>query len=245
MSVQQAASYILIVEDEPSIQRLISDYLLRSGCRVDCCDEGNQALAMIESQMQSDDPYDLIILDVMLPGIDGLEICQRLREFSMVPVVFLTARHAEIDRLLGLRLGADDYISKPFSPRELVARVEAILRRTKMPAQKTQLADTSGLRLNQNNHQAHVNGQLLDLTPVEFRLLAVLAAQPGRVFRRDQLVEEAYEDYRVVSDRTIDSHIKNLRLKAYQVAPTVRLIHSVYGVGYRFEWLDADSEPPA
>lgn len=238
----QADSYIFIVEDEPSIRSLVSDYLLQAGFRVDTCGDGQEALNRIESTMGSGEPYDLIILDVMLPGLDGLEICQKLRTFSMVPVVFLTARHEEIDRLLGLRLGADDYISKPFSPRELVARVEAILRRTKMQPSLVK-TEMSGLQLDKDRHQAHLHGQLLELTPVEFRLLAALAAQPGRVFRRDQLVQEAYEDYRVVSDRTIDSHIKNIRLKLDQVAPTVQLIHSVYGVGYRFEWTNLSANP--
>lgn len=232
----ETKGFILIVEDEPDIQRIIQDYLVQSGFRVQSHADGAKALAALETQMRTTDPYDLVVLDVMLPSLDGLEVCQKLRTFSQVPVVFLTARHDEIDRLLGLRLGADDYISKPFSPREMVARIEAILRRTRPSASVSIASAEAGLHLDSDSYQARLQGQVLELTPVEFRLLNILAAQPGRVFRRDQLVQAAYDDYRVVSDRTIDSHIKNLRTKLQQASPELQLIHSVYGVGYRYEW---------
>lgn len=234
---------VFVVEDEPAIQSLVSDYLRQSGFAVETCGDGKEALGIIEARAQSGASFDLIVLDVMLPGLDGLEVCQRVRQFSMVPVVFLTARHDEIDRLLGLRLGADDYISKPFSPRELVARVEAILRRTRHThTAPSDQAETS-LQLDKGGYQATLHGQALDLTPVEFRLLECLSTKPGRVFRRDQLVQAAYEDYRIVSDRTIDSHIKNLRIKLHQAAPHLQLIHSVYGVGYRYEAVADETTP--
>ncbi len=170
----------------------------------------------------------------MLPGVDGLTICRELREFSQVPIVMITARVEEIDRLLGLELGADDYVCKPFSPREVVARVKAILRR-----QRRDLgAETNalhGLVLHESAFRASVNGRILPLTPVEFRLLHSLAEQPGRVYSRAQLMNRVYTDGRVVSDRTMDTHIKNLRRKLADVLPDAELIHSDYGVGYRLE----------
>lgn len=166
---------------------------------------------------------DLILLDLMLPGCDGLEVCRELRTFSDVPIIMVTARVEEIDRLLGLDLGADDYICKPFSPREVVARARAILRRRPLAARTEQ-----GLSLDESIE--------LDLTPVEFRLLSCLAASPGRVFSRDQLLDRLYDDHRVVTDRTVDSHVKNLRRKLEQIDPEQSLIHSIYGVGYKLEF---------
>jgi len=225
-------SLVYLVEDEPDIQSLVCDYLVHANLTVELFADGAEALQAIRNKLP-----DLVILDIMLPGMDGLALCQAIREFSQVPVIFLTARHDEIDRLLGLRLGADDYICKPFSPREVVARVEAILRRQQWFAKTSQgsLSEANGLDLNEQNHSARLDGQLLDLTPVEFRLLYALAMQPGRVFHRDQLVNAAYDDYRVVSDRTVDSHIKNLRAKLSACRPQQQFIQSVYGVGYRFE----------
>lgn len=227
------AASILVVEDEADIQGLLRDYLQHAGMQVTLESDGAAALERLKAAGAND--FDVVILDIMLPSLDGLAVCQQLREFSHVPVIFLTARHDEIDRLLGLRLGADDYICKPFSPREVVARVEAIVRRHRWQQGSTAQPNT-GLQLDTDSYTARLNGQPIDLTPVEFRLLDTLQKQPGRVFRRDQLVQAAYDDYRVVSDRTIDSHIKNLRIKLQQVAPELQLIHSVYGVGYRFEW---------
>ncbi|MCC5879677.1 MAG: response regulator [Idiomarina sp.] len=221
---------VLVVEDELDIQGLLRDYLCHEGYQVSVCGDGQQALSMLRESA-----FDLVLLDVMLPGMDGLALCQALREFSQVPVIFLTARHEEIDRLLGLRLGADDYICKPFSPREVVARVEAILRRQRWQQAPGQAVAKAGLSIDETRFDARLDGIALDLTPVEYRLLKALVAQPGRVFRRDQLVSAAYDDYRVVSDRTIDSHIKNVRIKLANVRETAVFIHAVYGVGYRFE----------
>ncbi len=213
---------ILVVEDEPKLAALLRDYLQAAGHRVTCLDDG---LAVVPA-VRSAEPA-LILLDIMLPGRDGLDICRELRTFSEVPIMLITARVEEVDRLLGLDLGADDYICKPFSPREVMARVRAILRRHP-PARRA-------LQLDAATYRASYAGVELDLTPVEFRLLHCLAAAPGRVYSRDQLMNHLYDDHRVVTDRTVDSHVKNLRRKLEQVAPQRELIHSIYGVGYKLE----------
>jgi two-component system response regulator BaeR len=164
----------------------------------------------------------------MLPGRDGLEICRELRGFTDVPIVMVTARVEEIDRLVGLDLGADDYVCKPFSARELVARVKAILRRGRIPI-------ATSLVLDEAHHSASLDGRALDLTPVEFRLLAALASAPGRVFPRERLLERLYADHRVVTDRTVDTHVKNLRRKLEEARPGEDLVRSIYGVGYKLE----------
>ena len=167
----------------------------------------------------------------MLPGIDGLEVCKAIRAKSQVPVIMVTALVEEIDRLLGLELGADDYICKPFSPREVVARVKAVLRRAGTIESE---AGPSPLQIDQERLIANINDRQLKLSPVEFALLKCLSEQPGRVFSRDQLMSSIYSDYRVVSDRTVDTHVKNLRRKLTEASPGTELIESVYGVGYRF-----------
>ncbi|WP_085677627.1 MULTISPECIES: response regulator [unclassified Pseudomonas] len=218
-------SQILLVEDEPKLAALVGDYLRAGGHRVDHLDDG---LAVIPAIRQGQ--YDLILLDLMLPGRDGLDICRELRGFSQMPLIMMTARVDEIDRLLGLELGADDYICKPFSPRELVARVKAVLRRS------GQQAPSLGLELDARAFQARYKGVALDLTPVEFRMLAALAARPGQVLSRDQLMNHIYQDHRVVADRTVDSHVKNLRRKLTAVTPGHDPLRSVYGVGYSLEF---------
>lgn len=218
------SAQVLVVEDEPKLAALLRDYLLAAGYRVTCLDNGLDVLPAVRAAAP-----DLILLDLMLPGRDGLEVCRELRALSNVPIVMLTARVEELDRLLGLELGADDYICKPFSPREVVARVRAILRRCPPPP-------VGGLELDASIYRARCNGVELDLTPVEFRLLNCLASAPGRIFSRDQLLDRLYPDHRVVSDRTVDSHVKNLRRKLEQAAPERNPIHSIYGVGYKLEW---------
>jgi two-component system response regulator BaeR len=220
---------ILIVEDEPKIAALLRDYLLTAGYRVETLGNGALAVDWIRRHAPA-----AILLDVMLPGEDGLGICRRVRAFSQVPVLLVTARVEEIDRLLGLELGADDYICKPFSPREVVARVKAVLRRTAAGA--TPAADP--VSLDAERFDARVRGRPLTLTPVEFRLLHKLAGQPGRVFSRSQLIDALYLDNRVVSDRTVDSHVKNLRRKLAEAG--VDPVSSVYGVGYRYEVPEPD-----
>lgn len=217
---------ILIVEDEPKIAALLADYLrAHGGYASHSVHRGDEALEEFR-ELQPD----LVLLDLMLPGLDGLEVCKLLRAESSVPIIMLTARVEEIDRLLGLELGADDYICKPFSPREVVARVKAVLRRSARGAEPP----APGLVLDDDRHSAELNGVGLDLTPVEFALLRALRARPGHVLSRDRLMDEMYEDYRVVSDRAVDTHVKNLRRKLAAVAPEEELIESVYGLGYRF-----------
>ncbi|MDB6089181.1 MAG: two-component system response regulator BaeR [Gammaproteobacteria bacterium] len=217
---------ILIAEDEPKLATLLCDYLAASGYAASWIADGRTVVSAVRA-----DPPDLIVLDLMLPYRDGLDICRELRTFTVVPLIMLTARVDEIDRLLGLELGADDYICKPFSPREVVARVKAILRRT---SARSVPGGTLGLSIDAVGHMASFDGRPLDLTPVEFRLLKTLAASPGRVFSRAQLLDNLYSDYRVVTDRTVDSHIKNLRRKLQRPGTDHELIESVYGVGYRF-----------
>lgn len=217
---------VLVVEDDPKIAALLRDYLVAAGCRVDCCGNGAQALRLVRA-----DPPAVLLLDVMLPGMDGVALCRAVRAFSAMPILLLTARVDESDRLLGLDAGADDYVCKPFSPREVVARVRALLRRADGLAPGADTAwqvDAAGQRV-------AWRGQWLGLTPVEYRLLSRLLSQPGRVFTREQLLEAAHGDATEVSDRAVDSHVKNLRRKLQQVDPACECIASVYGVGYRFE----------
>ncbi|AHL33358.1 transcriptional regulator [Pseudomonas brassicacearum] len=219
-------SPILIVEDEPKLAALMRDYLIAAGYVTQCLDNGLQVVPAV----RANEPR-LILLDLMLPGCDGLHVCRELRSFSAVPIIMITARVEEVDRLLGLDLGADDYICKPFSPREVVARVKAILRRS--PNFLT--SATPRLLIDEEQYQASLDGIALDLTPLELRLLSTLARSPGRVFSRDQLLDRIYSDHRVVTDRTVDSHIRNLRRKLEQACPGDQPIESLYGVGYRFQ----------
>jgi len=218
-------SHILIIEDEVKLAELERDYLLQAGYRCTLHHRGDDAIARIQHEKP-----DLVLLDIMLPGKDGMEICKQLRSFSQVPVIMVTARVEEIDRLLGLELGADDYICKPFSPREVVARVKAVLRRS-----GTESTIPRGLQLDAARYRALLDGKDLGLTAVEFKLLEYLAASPGRIYSRTQLMDHIYPDQRIVSDRTIDSHIKKLRKKIAAADPQSTLVQSVYGVGYRLD----------
>ncbi|MFC5461968.1 response regulator [Massilia niabensis] len=213
---------IFIVEDEPELAALMADYVRAAGFEPAVFGDGAQALAAIRAEVPA-----LIVLDLMLPGMDGLALCRAVRAFSEVPIVMVTARVEEIDRLLGLDSGADDYLCKPFSPRELVARIRAILRRAGVTP--------SPVAIDGASRRAAVHGRPLDLTPTEFDLLAALARRPGLVFSRAQLLELVRHDNLDATDRAIDSHIKNLRRKIDAVAPGLEPIHSIYGVGYRFD----------
>jgi len=217
---------ILIVEDEVKLANLLVDYLGASGFESFSLANGTEAVPWIREHKP-----DLVLLDLMLPGRDGMDICREVRTFSQVPVIMMTAKVEEIDRLLGLELGADDYICKPFSPREVVARVKAVLRRTR----DGKTIQAHGLVLDEHRYQATLHEHDLGLTAVEFKLLQVLVLNPGRIYRRQQLMEKIYPDDRFVSDRTIDGHIKKLRRKLEAIDPKVKLIHSVYSVGYKFE----------
>lgn len=223
---------ILIVEDEPKIAQLLGDYLEREGYEVSILNEGSSAVEFIRDRSPG-----FVILDLMLPGKDGLTICREVRQFSELPIMMLTAKVDEIDRLLGLELGADDYVCKPFSPREVVARVKTILRRT---ASTPAVADEArlsyrGVTLHLDRFQCIVGEELVELTPIEFRLLQALMSRPGHVFSRDRLMSLGYTDGRVVSDRTIDTHIKNLRKKLLPAVQDEDLLHSIYGVGYKID----------
>ena len=226
---------VLIVEDEPKIAELLGKYLDNAGYHTHWIGNGNQA-----SNWLKDNAAELVLLDLMLPGKDGLEICKELRQHSpQTPIIMLTARVEEIDRLLGLELGADDYICKPFSPREVVARIKAVLRRSNQHNGQSATADTTAnpaeIRLDRERLCVTFAGQEITLTLVEFELLDTLYSQPGRIFSRQQLMDRVYPDNRIVSDRTIDSHIKKLRKKITELTPERDLIHSVYSVGYKFE----------
>lgn len=224
-----AKALILIAEDEPRIAALLADYLEQSAFATHSLHTG----AAVVEWVRHNAP-DLVLLDLMLPEKDGLTICRELRAFSSVPILMVTARVDEIDRLLGLEAGADDYICKPFSPREIVARVKAVLRRVEQYSEDVQ-GDYRGITLDVDTFKVTARGKRLELTPVEFRLLQTLVKKPGRVWSRDQLMSHLYNDGRIVNDRTMDTHVKNLRRKLATAMPEEELIHSVYGVGYRLE----------
>jgi two-component system response regulator BaeR len=223
------AERLLVVEDEIKLAGLLRDYLAQEGYEVAMLHRGDEVEEWVRTH-----GTDLILLDLMLPGKNGLDVCKALRASSPdIGIIMVTARVEEIDRLLGLELGADDYICKPFSPREVVARVKAVLRRGKRGAAAPH---ETGLLLDDAGYKATIGGKDLDLTAVEYQLLKVLVAQPGRIYSRDQLMDAMYRDERVVSDRTVDSHVKKIRKKISDVVPDREIIHSVYGVGYKYEW---------
>lgn len=219
---------ILIVEDELRIAQILSDYLAQAGYMVEHMDHGTGVVELVQKQ-----PPDLILLDIMLPGCDGLEICKEVRKFSNLPIIMVSARVEELDRLLGLELGADDYICKPFSPREVVARVKVALRRLK-PNTTTE-NENKLFVIDEESNRILVKGIVLELTRTEYRLLKHLASRPGRVYPRAQLVDLCAKLGEPAFDRVIDSHIKNLRKKIAKVLGEQEVIHSVYGIGYRFE----------
>ena len=224
---QPSQRHILIVEDDVKIADMLANYLLMHGFATEVCGNGHDAVARVRQQAPA-----LIVLDLMLPGMDGLAVCTAVRAFSTVPIIMVTARVDEIDRLLGLDTGADDYVCKPFSPREVVARIKALLRRSEGALAKPVPA---AFAVDEARQQIHWRGQPLPLTPVEFRLMRQLMSRPGQVFARARLLDTVHEDLRDVSDRAIDSHIKNLRRKLEQAGTGEAGISSVYGVGYRFD----------
>lgn len=220
---------ILIVEDEKKIAALVADYLKNDGFSVDMLERGDMVVAYVKKN-----PPDLVLLDIMLPEMDGMSVCRELRKFSNVPIIMLTARVEEIDTLLGLELGADDYIPKPFSPREVVARVKAVLRRSRPEVPQDKLV-AGPIVFEEHTRKVTVNGAPVRLTPNEFGLLKILMMHPGQVFSRNDLLNKvqgySYDGY----DRTIDSHIKNLRKKIAVHCPEKEIIVSVYGVGYKLK----------
>jgi two-component system response regulator BaeR len=220
---------IAIVEDEAELAELSADYLRNAGHEVSIFNRGDTALAALRQHMPN-----LLVLDLMLPGMDGISLCRSVRQFSDVPIIMVTARSEEVDRLIGLEMGADDYLCKPFSPRELVARVRAILRRlgpAPLPDPEHKLYE-----IDEACQRILIKGTALELTPSEFRLLTTLIRRAGQVFSRAQLLDCANPEGLDVTDRAIDSHIKNLRKKLARFFPEAEVINSVYGVGYRLEW---------
>jgi two-component system, OmpR family, response regulator BaeR len=219
---------ILIVEDELKISQVLSEYLKQAGYAVFCLKRGDEVIPQVKRN-----PPTLILLDIMLPGMDGIEVCRELRKSASIPIIMLTARVDEIDRLLGLELGADDYICKPFSPREVVARVKAVLRRAQPRPAGAHLT-VGEVSLDEQRHQVLIREEEVKLTPCEFQLLKALLEHPNRVFSRTELLNLVqgydFEGY----DRTIDSHIKNLRKKVAAMAPGQELVSTVYGIGYKF-----------
>ena len=220
--------HILVVEDDTKIAALLSDYFQAAGWRVTHVADGRSAV----EQARAARP-DLIVLDLMLPEMDGIAVCAAVRGFSPVPIIMLTARVDEIDRLLGRDSGADDYVCKPFSPREVVARVRAHLRRAALAVGGVQ-AEAPAFVVERDTMRVLHGGVALNLTPVEFRILAELIDNPDRVYSRQQLLDFAHEDQRDINDRTVDSHVKNIRRKLAAKLPEVDCLQSVYGVGYRF-----------
>ncbi len=217
-------AHILIVEDEEKLANVLAEYLALGDHQTTILLDGLNVIDTVKEQN-----IDLVLLDLMLPGKDGLTLCRELREFSDIAIIMMTAKVEEIDRLLGLELGADDYICKPYSPREVVARVKALLRRTNIQ-EKPPL---NVLELDSETYQVKVYQQVVELTAIEFNLLNILNKKPGRIYSRSQLIDLIYQDNRIVSERTIDSHIKKLRKKLNAISSENELVQSVYSVGYK------------
>ncbi len=231
------ATRVLIVEDDPTVAEVVARYLLREGYQVEAVADGAVGLERALA-----DPPDLVVLDLMLPTLGGLELCRRLRAVAPIPVIMLTARGEEADRIIGLELGADDYVAKPFSPRELTARVKAVLRRAAAPlvaSEERGLLAAAGLELDEVAHEVHLHGALIALTAKEFDLLAHLMRHPRRAFRREELLEAIW-GFRCGDTSTVTVHVRRLREKIEVDPSAPRLVRTVRGVGYRFEPSGAD-----
>lgn len=225
---------IVIVEDEEKLAQLLNDYCIDFGYKTMIFHNGREAQGWLASNQAR-----MLLLDLMLPEVDGLTICRECRKHSDVPVIMITAKVEEIDRLIGLELGADDYICKPFSPREVMARIKTVLRRI----ESTETTVTDDLSLNEDTYTVSYNKSQMALTAVEFRLLNTLYQQPGRIFSRDNLMDAIYNDDRIVGERTVDSHIKKLRKKLIGLGISEEIVQSVYGVGYRYQNTYKESHP--
>jgi DNA-binding response OmpR family regulator len=231
---------VLIVEDDANTASLISLYLQREGYETTIAHDGMEALALAKQRNHA-----LVVLDLMLPGLDGWEVCRRIREFSEIPVLMLTARGEEFDKVLGLTIGADDYMVKPFSPRELVARIKAILRRTgSIAREKSEKLVSGGLVLDSIKHEVTVDERPISLTPSEFKLLQIFMRAPGKLLSRDQLLDALYPQGEEVVDRVIDVHIGKLRQKIEHDPASPRYILTVRGFGYRFATDEPEDLPP-
>ena len=225
---------VLIVDDDKKIADLLQAYFEKDGFTTYLAHDGFKALEKIREQKP-----DIVVLDLMLPGLDGWEVCRRVRKDSEIPILMLTARDEEPDRLTGLEMGADDYVAKPFSAREVVARVKAILRRTNKEAGKTASVKIGNLFIDREKHTVSKNGVILEMTPTEFKILEMMAPNPGRVFSRLQIIEHVQGYEFEGFERTVDAHIKNLRRKLEDNPKELKYVITVYGVGYKFE-VDSD-----
>ena len=220
--------HVLIVEDEKQLADIMIAYLNKEQFRVTHYESGSGVSDWVKNNQPN-----IILLDLMLPDVNGKDLCKEIRQFSTVPIIMVTAMIDEIDRLIGLELGADDYVCKPFSPKEVVARVKAVLRRSEGDFNQGEIYDA--FQVNDETYSIKLHGDRLDLTPVEFRLLKMFIQSPGRVFNRDQILDNIFEDGRIVLDRTVDTHVKNLRHKLKTASPEHDYVRSVYGIGYSFE----------
>jgi len=225
----QLSKHVLIVEDEKKLADVLQDYLRQSDYQTDCLYRGDQVIHWLSTHHT-----DLIVLDLMLPGLDGMQICQEIRRSSTVPILMATAKVAESERLVGWKNGADDYVCKPYSMREMVARIDAKLRRLDLFLEQASPLNST-FKVDLAKMEILVNDTLLELTPVEFRLLNHFICHPSIVFSRDDLLNVIYNDYRLVSTRTIDSHIKNVRKKLQPMFTDDEPIKSIYSVGYKFD----------
>ena len=220
--------HVLIVEDEKKLADIMIAYLNKEQFRVTHYESGSGVSDWVKNNQPN-----IILLDLMLPDVNGKDLCKEIRQFSTVPIIMVTAMIDEIDRLIGLELGADDYVCKPYSPKEVVARVKAVLRRSEGDFNQGEIYDA--FEVNDETYSIKLHGDRLDLTPVEFRLLKMFIQSPGRVFNRDQILDNIFEDGRIVLDRTVDTHVKNLRHKLKTASPEHDYVRSVYGIGYSFE----------
>ena len=220
--------HVLIVEDEKKLADILIAYLNKEEFRVTHYESGSGVSDWVKNNQPN-----IILLDLMLPDVNGKDLCKEIRQFSTVPIIMVTAMIDEIDRLIGLELGADDYVCKPFSPKEVVARVKAVLRRSEGDFNQGEIYEA--FEVNDETYSIKLHGDRLDLTPVEFRLLKMFIQSPGRVFNRDQILDNIFEDGRIVLDRTVDTHVKNLRHKLKTASPEHDYVRSVYGIGYSFE----------
>ena len=223
-----ASQKILIVEDEENIAEVLIAYAKQQDYETEHLNSGKGVVSFVKQNA-----VDLILLDLMLPDVDGIELCKQIRAFSSVPIIMLTAKSEEIERLLGLELGADDYICKPFSPKEVIARIQAVLRRTSQP--KTNIINHNNFQLHKDDYEARLNGKSIGFTAVEFKIFLLFISHVGRVFTREDIINNVYSDTTDISDRNIDTHIKNIRKKINDVQAGLNPIAAVYSVGYKFK----------
>ena len=223
-----ASQKILIVEDEENIAEVLIAYAKQQDYETEHFNSGKGVVSFVKQNA-----VDLILLDLMLPDVDGIELCKQIRAFSSVPIIMLTAKSEEIDRLLGLEIGADDYICKPFSPKEVIARIKAVLRRTSQP--KTNIINHNNFQLHKDDYEARLNGKSIGFTAVEFKIFLLFISHVGRVFTREDIINNVYSDTTDISDRNIDTHIKNIRKKINDIQAGLNPIAAVYSVGYKFK----------